>query len=247
MDEPIDLDQLLRDLYNAAHKAGFKITMYERAFGYPLLVLQRSSESAPETAHNVFISTGIHGDEPAPPLALLELLKADRIPRSLNLTICPCINPAGLAAGTRENPDGIDLNRDFTHFKAIETKSLEKWIRTHINQLDLAIHLHEDWETQGFYLYELNLNEHASRAAAILAAASKHLPIQNSSTIDGHIARGGIIRPPKLPDIPEGLPEAIYLQKAYDLLDYTIETPSSLPLEKRIAATQAALLAAIEV
>ncbi|MGJ8653461.1 MAG: M14 family metallopeptidase [Opitutaceae bacterium] len=247
MNAPIDVDQLLRDFYNAAHQAGFKITMYERAFGYPLLVLQRSSECAPDTAHKVFISTGIHGDEPAPPLALLKLLQADSLPRSLNLTICPCINPAGLATGTRENPDGIDLNRDFTHFNAIETKSLEKWIRTHIDQLDLAIHLHEDWETQGFYLYELNLNEHASRAAAILAAANKHLPIQSSSTIDGHVARGGIIRPSILPDIPEGLPEAIYLQKAYGLLDYTLETPSSLPMEKRIAATQAALLAAIDI
>lgn len=247
MNKPIDVDQLLREFYQAAHAAGFKVTMHERAFGYPLLVFQRPSESDPSTAQNVFISTGIHGDEPAPPLALLELLKADSIPHSLNLTICPCINPAGLAAGTRENPDGVDLNRDFTDFKAIETKSLEKWIRTHIDTLDLAIHLHEDWETQGFYLYELNLNGQTSRTERILEAAAKHLPIEMAATIDGHPARGGIIRPRKLPDIPEGLPEAIYLQMKYDLLDYTIETPSSLPMKKRIAATQVALLAALEI
>jgi protein MpaA len=155
------------------------------------------------------------------------------------------INPSGLAAGTRENAHGIDLNRDYTDFNSVESAAHRDWIAQHIQHLDLALHLHEDWEAQGFYLYELNLENHPSRSPAILKAVEAHVPIEIARLIDDSPARCGIIRATVLPDIPEGLPEAIYFYKQFGGINHTLETPSSFTLEKRVSAHKAAVLAAM--
>lgn len=245
MSKRVNVDQLLKDIRKAAESAGFRIESYGEAFGYSLIVGTRTAETSTEQTKHIYISAGIHGDEPAPPQALLELIRSDALPRSNSYVICPCMNPAGMVANTRENPDGIDLNRDYTDFVSNEIETHHRWVEAHLTKLDLALHLHEDWEAKGFYFYELNFDGHASRAEAILEAAAKYLPIELASRIDGHRARGGVIRPPELPDVPEGRPEAIYFQQRYGLLNYTLETPSGLEMEQRVAAMQAATLAAM--
>jgi protein MpaA len=60
----------------------------------------------------LLVHAGIHGDEPdAPRLAarLLDTL-ADEEPR---VVVVPEANPDGLAAGTKDNARGVDLNRNF--------------------------------------------------------------------------------------------------------------------------------------
>ncbi len=243
MSNRVNVDQLLADFNSAALKANFEVHTYGSAHGYPLYAFTRNSASA--NAPHVYISTGIHGDEPAPPLALLRILQNDALPDDRNYYLCPCMNPVGLHAGTRENIDAIDLNRDFTAFQTSEIRQHRDWLEAHIPQLSLAIHLHEDWESSGFYLYELNFQNNPSRARSILTAAAAHLPIETAEQIDGYPAKAGIIRPTSLPDIPEGLPEALYLQQRYQSLNYTLETPSALALDTRIDAMEAALLAAL--
>ncbi len=60
---------------------------------------------------------GIHGNEPASEIIAWEL--ADRLKQNPNILkghsviIVPASNPDGLAAGTRENARGVDLNRNF--------------------------------------------------------------------------------------------------------------------------------------
>jgi len=44
------------------------------------------------TNRTVYLSAGIHGDELAVPLTLLELLRADALPRQDNWVICPLMN-----------------------------------------------------------------------------------------------------------------------------------------------------------
>jgi len=63
--------------------------------------------------------------------------------------------------------------------------------------------------------------------------------------IEGREAKGGIIRPSADPLEREKWPEAIYLQAHHTALSYTVESPSSLALETRIAALRAALRTAI--
>jgi protein MpaA len=58
-----------------------------------------------------------HGDEPAGETAcrcLLEtLLERPDALRGRSVMVCPVLNPDGLAAGTRVNANGVDINRNF--------------------------------------------------------------------------------------------------------------------------------------
>ena len=244
MPNRVNVDQLLIDLRNAATAAGFTVHSYGQIGNWPLYGFIRRATDGSEP-QQLYISSGIHGDEPAGPLALLELLHRDALPRNHDIVLCPVLNPSGLAAGTRENTHSIDLNRDYTDFRSVESATHRDWCQQHIQSLDLALHLHEDWEAKGFYLYELNLENLPSRSPAILAAVEAHVPIETARLIDDSPARGGIIRAKALPDIPEGLPEAIYFYKQFGGINHTLEAPSSVPLEKRIAALKDAVLAAI--
>ncbi len=245
MPNRVNVDQLLIDLRNAATAAGFEVQTYGQVNHWPLHGFIRRATGSHEGSRQVYISSGIHGDEPAGPLALLELIRSDALPRDCELWICPLMNPAGLAAATRENPQGIDLNRDYTEFASPEIAAHRQWVDQNIQSLDLALHLHEDWESKGFYLYELNFDGQPSRSPSILAAARQYLPIETARLIDDHPARGGIIRPESLPEVPEGLPEALYFQQHFGGINHTLETPSSLPIEQRVGGMQAAVLAAI--
>src|SRR5690242_9285719 len=56
----------------------------------------------------------IHGDEPVSQLMLERL--ADELverPPGRDTWIVPCVNPDGIAAGTRHNANDVDLNRNF--------------------------------------------------------------------------------------------------------------------------------------
>ena len=61
----------------------------------------------------------IHGNEPAG-IAVARDLVTDPPPRHLALSVVPDLNPDGVAAGTRQNADGVDLNRNFPfHWRPI--------------------------------------------------------------------------------------------------------------------------------
>jgi len=54
----------------------------------------------------------IHGSEPAG-IAIARRLERLQVPRGIALWIVPDLNPDGVAAGTRQNGRGVDLNRNF--------------------------------------------------------------------------------------------------------------------------------------
>lgn len=199
---------------------------WERAGGEPL----------------VYISAGIHGDEPAGPLALLDLMSAGFFSEEITWTICPALNPGGLSLGTRENRSMIDLNRDYLVLSSLEIAAHSRWLSRRPVQ-DLFISLHEDWESTGFYFYEINLCEdRPERAAAILAAVEPFFAPEPGPEIDGHEVRGaGWICHCAEADLPDSWPEAIYLAKNGCKLSFTLETPSSLNLAKRVSAHRAAV------
>ena len=103
----------------------------------------------------IYISSGIHGDEPAGPVALRRLIDEDRWPGDTELILCPCLNPTGLQAKTRENRHGIDLNRDYRDPKSEEVRAHMAWLNQ-LPRFDLSLVLHEDWEADGYYLYDRN-------------------------------------------------------------------------------------------
>ena len=65
---------------------------------------------------------GMHGNEPAP-TAILRTLRDGRSVHGIDLWVVPRYNPDGLAAGSRRNARGVDLNRNYPYHWAPLTGS----------------------------------------------------------------------------------------------------------------------------
>lgn len=226
----------------AARAAGFRTEPYGEIHDHPLIAYTRRT---PGPRPRVYLSAGIHGDEPAPPWALWRLLEAGFFDDRCTWFVCPLLNPTGFLNRTRENHAKVDLNRDYKGPQSPEISAHVRWLQ-HQPNFDLILCLHEDWEAQGFYLYELNPENRPSLAPTMIAAATATCPIETAAIIDGRAAAApGIIRPVSDPLLRETWPEAIYLRHHHGPLDYTLETPSALPLEQRIMTQCAVVKAAL--
>lgn len=211
---------------------------------FPLLVVHRKAQGG--DTPTIYLSTGIHGDEPAGPLALLNLLRENNLPRDWGFLIFPLINPEGMVAGTRENGAKIDMNRDFRNPESWEIKFITRYLEAFEACFDLSIILHEDWESKGYYLYERIRDKTPSLANICLKAAESELPIDYSNEIDGWKAENGIALPSFDPDNRKDWPETIYLLcRRFTKVAYNLESPSSVALERRIIAHSKAVSAAL--
>lgn len=227
----------------AARERGFRAEPLIEVAGVPLTVY---TKRMPGPRPRIYVSSGIHGDEPAAPEALLHMLETGLFDERATWFLCPLLNPTGYRRGTRENDAGIDLNRDYRNPQSAEIAAHLRWLRNQPG-FDLTFCLHEDWETQGFYLYELNPDHLPTLADAMVAAAQQHGVIESTDLIDGREAHApGIIRPDPDPILREQWPEAIYLLQNHCRLGYTLETASITPMSQRIHTHRAAVAAALD-
>ncbi len=242
-DSVLNPPDFLAQFNRAARAAGFKAETFGQIHGHPLLAYTKRT---PGPRPKVYLSAGVHGDEPAPPHALHRLMESGFFDGRCTWFICPLLNPTGFLHRTRENHAKVDLNRDYKGPQSDEVRAHTAWLRRQPN-FDLIICLHEDWESTGFYLYELNPDKRPTLAPAMIAAARAHVPIDSATVIDGRpIDEPGIIRPISDPLLRETWPEAIYLRNHHGSLDYTLETPSALPLEQRIITQCAVVRSALD-
>ncbi len=228
---------------DAAQKAGFKVEAYGEIHGH---ALHAYTKRTPGRRPRIYVSAGIHGDEPAPAQALLRLMSSGFFDDRCNWFVCPLINPTGFTLGTRENHAKVDLNRDYKGSVASEVQAHIAWLQRQPN-FDLILCVHEDWESRGFYLYELNPENRPTLANTMIEGARSVCLIDPDTVIDGReIAEPGIIRPISDPLLRETWPEALYLRNFHGTLVYTTETPSAFPLEQRVATHCAVLKAALD-
>lgn len=214
-----------------AAASGFEEDVFGTVEGWPLLGFSRESEEKPV----VYLSSGMHGDEPAGVEAMLEVFRSDLLDERFSWRICPVLNPVGLALGTRENGDGIDLNRDYLSPKSLEVRKHRAWLEAR-RIPELFLSLHEDWESSGFYYYEIADQEGDELHQGLRKVVEPFMPMEPSENIDDHVTREtGWIHHPASPDRPEDWPEAIFLAEQGCPRSYTLETPSSLQMEKRVS------------
>lgn len=233
-----DYRHLVERWRGVARAAGVPVKRLARADGYDLIYLRTPALS---TAGGIYISAGIHGDEPASTEGLIAW--AERIGKPLAkipLLLLPCLNPWGLVRNIRGNSQGIDLNRGF-HLKDEPTvQALRKVIAGH--QFSAALMLHEDYDAHGAYIYEIQ-RVPPYWGEALLAAARKHLPADPRTRIDGRKVANGIYR--RRIDWRRfarvGYPEAIWLHQEHSARTFTFETPSEFALERRVAAQVAVI------
>lgn len=259
--EIIDLPAVLRETTQDALRRGWQIETLPAAAGLDLITLHRPALLTQEwgarlpdrpakaglpgaEVRRVYLSTGIHGDEPAGPLAAGRLIRENAWPDDVELWFCPCLNPTGFPLNRRENARGFDLNRDYRDPQTDEVRAHITWLQRQPD-FDLTLCLHEDWEAHGFYVYEVNPDGQPSRGPAMVQAVAPVCPIDHSPSIDGREAIAGIIRPNlDLARRPQW-PEALYLVQHKTRHSYTLEAPSDFALEVRVAALVAAVRSAL--
>lgn len=234
--------QLHRAIERAARHAGFEIEQYGKVDRYPLYCLTRQGRSG--TAH-IYVSAGMHGDEPAGPLAILGLLRTQAFSEEADWFVCPMLNPSGLQKGTRENYRGVDLNRDYHEAdrSCVETRAHIAWLEKNL-PFDLAILMHEDWESDGFYVNEFKTGPVAGLDERVIAAVSAQCRINQNKSIDEMAAEHGIVHPFRSGYFGYHWPESFFLRHHGVGTGMNFETPSCLPLRIRLAAQRIAFAVA---
>jgi hypothetical protein len=103
----------------------------------------------------VFISGGVHGDEPAGLEAVLAtIIEVANDPSKyehVNIDFVPLVNPSGWVNGIRLNAAGEDINRDFHLLNSQETIIINDYLISR-NRYKLMIDHHEDPRYPGFYM-----------------------------------------------------------------------------------------------
>jgi hypothetical protein len=231
-----DYRHLITRWRNVARKAGLKLHRLAREDGFDLFYLQ-----TPDTRPGLYLSAGIHGDEPAAPEALIQWAEkhVERL-SSWPLLVFPCLNPWGIRNNSRVDSDGRDLNRLFhcdSHPVIAAVRQVTKGRR-----FIISLTMHEDYDAQGIYLYEVQRGK-VRLGESLLAAARKFLATDPRLRIDGRKADQGLIRRRISPSTftKIGYPEAIWLHLHHSEFTFTFETPSEAALDLRVAAHIAVL------
>ncbi len=230
--ETIDIDDVLASLVAEARARDWGVESLPVDPELNLIALHRQPKTV---SRRFYLSTGVHGDEPAGPLAVQRMIEEDLFPDDAECWVLPCLNPTGFALNRRETAAGIDLNRDYQNPQSGEVQTQVRWLENK-GRFDCAVCLHEDWEAKGFYLYAVNPKNIPCVSEAIVDAVRPVFPIDRSAEIEGFPACDGIIRPPVNPLGPSIWPETLYLTKHHTDLGYTLESSSDFPLANRVDA-----------
>ena len=225
-----------------------KVTLSEDS-EYPV-VGYRSPSSKEGGNGGYYFCAGVHGDEPAGPWGLLAWAE-EHIEwlREQSVFLLPCFNPWGLAHNIRTDAEGRDLNRLF-HDRTVPV--IEAWYRLMKGaQFELALHLHEDYDARGCYVYELTAPE-LQLAEIGLTASDSILPRETREDVDGNVFERGIFR--RNEDLEQaveeeldgGYPEAIYVFLYHARVALTFETPSEYSLYRRVQAQRIFLDAVVK-
>ncbi len=188
----------------------------------------------------VFLSGGMHGNEPAGVETLAQFIESlARNPSelgSISFDIVPVVNPWGFEHDQRFNGEGRDVNRDFASFKSQESKIIDGYLKG--QRYDLMLDHHEDPDGSGFYMYQYAMPDQVISRQVIGAVRSDGYPIEQNVNMVILKTEDGLIDAP--------LWGLWYMQATGQLsfpnwsrlngseTVYTIETPTKLKWEGRL-------------
>lgn len=202
---------------------------------------------------SIAFSAGVHGDEPAGPWALLEIVESGGLDDRFAYRIWPCTNPSGFEAGTRESSDGVDVNRTFGRGgRSPEARAVITANRN--RKFVLSLDLHEDCDAAGFYCYEYGGGSIGLDALRALddagypidpltdtfdtagALDDAHCRRERGRITADHFVEGAMLG---------GLSYSLAIARNAARHALTFETPLRAPWEARVAMHQTAARAAI--
>ena len=233
-----DYKHLVERWRNVTRAAGLRLRTLAKDDGFDLFYIETRTLVGNA---GLYLSAGIHGDEPAAPEALVCWAEKNvaRLP-AMPLLIFPCLNPWGLRNNVRTDSRGRDLNRMFHEDSHPVVAAVRRVTRPH--RFHIALPMHEDYDAQGIYLYEVQRGRHGF-GEELLRRAAKVLPVDPRVKIDTSRAKDGLIRRriSRKKFEAMGYPEAIWLHLFHSENTFTFETPSEAALELRVRAHMAVL------
>ncbi len=223
---------LLRRWRLVARKADLQVVRLAGGGDNPLLGL---SNRHPVPGKGLYLSAGIHGDEPAAVQGLLQWAENNvQSLRELPVAIFPCLNPWGLSNNRREDAEGRDLNRSFDRPGIPVIGAMLDFISG--RDFAVAVNLHEDFDANGMYVYEL-ARQGESLGEDLLERVEGVIP-RHQGGVEGRIPKNGVMRRTRglMKIVREigGMPESIYLFLNGARTALTFETPSEYSLYRRV-------------
>ncbi len=190
--------------------------------------------------YRVFLSGGIHGNEPAgaeTSARFIESLAGDpSLYSSISFDVVPVTNPWGWSHDVRYNQAGKDINRDFSSFATQEAKIMADYLKN--QRYDLMIDDHEDPDSKGFYIYQYAMPDQELSRKVIGAVRESGYPIEQEVNMVILKTDDGLIDAPMW---------GLWYMKATGQLSfpnysriynsdrvYTVETPTALNYEDRV-------------
>jgi len=227
-----DVGMLLKRWHLVARKADLQVAVLEKRESHPVIGL-RNRHPVPD--NGLYLSAGIHGDEPAAVQGLLEWAENNvQLLRERPVTIFPCLNPWGLENNSREDADGRDLNRSFDRPGVRIIGAMLDFISE--RDFTVAVSLHEDFDANGMYVYEL-ARQGKGLGEDLLERAEGIIP-RHQGGVEGRLSKGGVMRRTRglMKIVREigGMPESIYLFLNGARSALTFETPSEYSLYRRV-------------
>jgi murein peptide amidase A len=245
--EPIQIQSVLQRIANAAKPPGWaqdNVSVADEKL--PQRTIAAAYRKVSRFPHKrVYLSTGIHGDEPAGPLAIAQLMESSKFPEHAEVWVCPCLNPSGFNRNSKQNAAGIDLDTDYRSMETEEVRTHVSWLKRKPN-FDVTLCLHEDHTTKGFYVFESNADDLPSPGKRIISRVAGVCPIDRSGIIHHMPADNGVVRVHGNPYTQFEWNEAVFLATHKTKLSFTLQAPSQLPMAVRAAALSAAVEAVLE-
>ncbi|RZA00337.1 MAG: hypothetical protein EOP11_18435 [Proteobacteria bacterium] len=160
---------------SARPPAGVEVRVIGTSDGLPihLIHVKGSGPSSPR----VFLSSGVHGDEPGAVTTGMRLLESTLLHRDADLTYVPMMNPGGLNAQTRANLAKLDINRSFNPGEITEAAESLKAALPGAS-FDVAVDLHGANTKKKFFL--ISAHEEGARADEILSEVPGALLLQST-------------------------------------------------------------------
>jgi N-acetylmuramoyl-L-alanine amidase len=97
---------------HAAASSPTRIVIGRSVDGRPIVAVRVGN---PDSSRKALVVGNIHGDEPAGTDVTHQILRRFRNSDGVDLWVVKTVNPDGLAAHTRRNAHGVDLNRNFSY------------------------------------------------------------------------------------------------------------------------------------
>lgn len=213
---------------------------------------------------DVFISAGVHGEEPAGVFTLLRFLENDihDFLDDYRFLIFLCVNPFGFEHSYRFNAKGIDVNRQFkSDTGCYEAAKVIQVLTRFARKFTCTIDLHEtdpNWSDEGFtaadnprtfYMWETASDKSIRIGDQVVKEVKKIVPVCDWPKIYGDTNHGGVIWYPEgcgNPVYAQGTTLDAYLNANYTPQSFTLETPCEWDLDKRVAVNLLAVRTILE-